>query len=231
MKKTMNRRKYVIWTGVSLVVMTIVAGIAMGAIYAPVFNMDKATFTEQFPELKNALLFGTFGWIIILACDLIVSWGLYQFYKSKNARKAMIMGLLRLFYSLILLVGIIQLVRASVFSIEAEETYVLVHDFQSIWHFGLIVFGVHLLYLAPLVCEKHTIKMVISGALFFAGIGYVLSNTMDFFIDDYELIRPKVEAVFILPMIFGELALAIWLLVKGGKEPSLKEKQYVFESY
>ena len=104
------------------------------------------------------------------------------------------------------------------------ESYEYLQSFQSIWQFGLIIFGGHLLYLAPLVWEKGTLLKVISVTIFIAGIGYVVSNTLDLFIADYEQMRSSVEAVFILPMVLGELGLAIWLLAAGGKESILMKK-------
>ena len=65
--------------------------------------------------------------------------------------------------------------------------------------------------------------MVISILLLIAGIGYVFSNSLALLITDYKSIRDNVEAVFILPMILGELSFAIWMLAKGGKESVLDQ--------
>ena len=229
MKESVNQRHFALVTGLALVAMTIVAGLIMGTIYAPIFAMDSKEFVNQYATLKSLLTFGIFGWVVILICDIAVSWGLYKFYSSCNIKKSLLMGALRMMYSIILLIAIIQLVRANMISNDAGKTFGFIRDFESIWQFGLIVFGIHLLYLAPLVWEKRFVKMAISVALFIAGVGYVLSNTLDLFILDDEQMRSNVEAVFILPMIFGELGLAIWLLIKGGKDSILAEKQFVSE--
>lgn len=222
----MNQRQLALLTGVSLLVMTIVAGGIMGCIYSPIFDMEVSTFQLEFEQWKTPLLLGIIGWVVILITDLIVSWTLFRYYQNKNFAKAVLMGSYRVVYSLILFIAIIQLIRASFFAENVASTFALIKSFQSIWQFGLIIFGFHLLTLAPLVCERRTIRMVISAFLFIAGFGYLLSNTLDLFITDYETMRMKVEAAFILPMVLGELGLAIWLLVKGGKEITSTEKQY-----
>lgn len=230
MKTNTDQRQAAIITGLSLILMTVVAGITMGLVFAPIFEMDVQKFTADLTTVKSSFLFGVIAWVIILLLDLIVSWSLYKYFRSSNIRKAKVMGILRLIYSLILLVAILQLFRANAelkgSSPDADRVYELIYSFQSIWQFGLIVFGFHLLTLASLVCKKKTIRQVISILLFVAGIGYIVSNTLDLFITDYEQMRAKVEAVFILPMMLGEFGLAVWLLVKGGREAISTEKQF-----
>jgi hypothetical protein len=216
MNNTKNYRKFAVLTGVSIVIMTVVSALIMGMVFVPAFNMNVRQFSEQLPEIKSPLLFGLMGWIVILVCDLLATWGLYKFYSMKNKFKSQIMGLLRLIYSVILIIAIFQLAKAVISSSEAEESYSLLISFQSIWQFGLIFFGIHLLFLADLVYERRMILRVIGILLFIAGIGYMGSNIADLLIDNYEQIRSKAEAVFILPMVLGEFGLAIWLLVKGG---------------
>lgn len=225
MKETVNRRKWAVITGLSLVLMTIIAGAIMGGIYAPIFSLDFEEFSKT-PLNEITWIIGLFGWVMILILDILVSWGLYRFYYEDHKKKAALTATFRIIYSIILFVGIVKLFN-SVVALSVEDLYHSLISFQSIWQFGLIVFGFHLLTLAPLVCKKRTIQVVLSALLFVAGIGYVLSNTLDLFIQDYELIRAQVEAVFIVPMVVGEFGLAIWLLVKGGRKVTSKEKQFV----
>ena len=225
MKKSVNQRFYAILSGVSIIIMAVAAGLAMGLVFAPVLKMDLETFSAQLPVFKSSLLYGILGWVIILICDLLATWGLFKYYFPKNKSKSAVMGVFRLIYSVILGVAIVQLMRALAANTE-EESYSFIHSFEVIWQFGLIFFGVHLLYLARLVCENRTVMRIIAGLLFMAGIGYFGSNIADLFIGNYEEIRPNIEAVFILPMVVGELGLAIWLLIKGGKTSIVQKQQY-----
>lgn len=211
----MSQRQLALLTGWSITIMAIVATCVMGLIYAPIFGMSITEFSNSYLDLKELLKIGLIGWIVILLCDLIVSWSLYKLYKKANTSK--IMGILRFVYSIILALAISKLFSASFLSTNEQESYHSIQNFQSIWQFGLIVFGVHLLYLAPLVCQKRTIRMLISGLLLIAGIGYILTNTLSFLFSNYVQIQAVIEPIFIIPMVFGELGLALWLLFKGGK--------------
>ncbi|CAG5080210.1 DUF4386 domain-containing protein [Parvicella tangerina] len=233
MKAPQSKRKMAMLTGGSILMMALAAGVIMPLIFKPIFDAELDKVDQVLSVIKPYFLIGIIGWVVILITDLMVSWGLYKFYKSRENRKAEVMGGMRFLYSAGLALGIMQLIRAHLVlgedNFDAMQVYELVISFQSIWQFSLIIFGVHLLMLSPLVCEKKTFKQWISGVLFVAGIGYILSNMADLFITNYdELYREKVELAFILPMVLGEVLLAFWLLIKGGKEREITgQKQLV----
>lgn len=227
MKTTLTNRTIALITGTSLILMTIIAGLTMGGVFAPLLSMDLNKLTQALPQYGQTVLLGLIGWVLILIMDVIVSWGVYRYYRDSKPFKAIISGMLRMIYSLILGVAIIQLILAYIERGHPESFLKLLNRFEAIWQFGLIIFGIHLLYLAPLVCKKKSAQQLISALLFIAGIGYVLSNILNLFISDYDSIRGSVESVFILPMILGEFGLASWLVIKGGKQTTVQEKQCV----
>lgn len=222
MKTHTSKRTVIFLTGFSLLLMAVLAGLTMGFVFNVLFTADRASFEFNLQIVESNFGWGLIGWCLILVLDLYVSWGLWQIYRSKSVKKALIVGLLRFFYSLILAVAVINLFGAYSFFDDAETNvqtiFDLVNDFQSIWHTGLIVFGLHLIFLAALICEKKVILRIISLLLLMAGLGYMISNIADLWIENYAQIRMKVELVFILPMIFGEIGLALWLMYKGGKK-------------
>ena len=217
MKNPRNKRYYAILTGTSLLTMALVAIVIMGVVYNRIFNMDLETFTRSYEKMQSLLVLGLIGWIVILLCDIGVSWGIYKFYREKHKARSKITGLLRFVYSIILLFAIAHLAYGSLLTFENEKSYLAVQHFQKIWSLGLIVFGGHLLILATMVFDKSVISFLIGGTLLMAGIGYVLTNCLNLFMIDYEQIRAGLEGLFILPMIVSEVGLAIWLLAKGGK--------------
>lgn len=221
MRNQDSQSRVAIYTGVAILLMTIVAGVIMPAVFIPIFEANKAGEVD-FQINKSLLGIGLIGWFIILITDLYASWGLYRLYANKNKAKSLLMGGARLAYSLILTVAIYYLVRAywllGNVSISEGELIDEIITFQSVWQFGLIIFGIHLILLSQLVYDKSVFKKVISALLLIAGIGYFASNILDLIIEDYELIRSKVEVVFILPMILGEPILAISLWARGGKK-------------
>lgn len=218
----LSQRKVALLTGVSIIIMAVTAGVTMGMFLSPILQIDSDDIVGD-NNFKSALFNSIMGWLIILITDFIVSWGLYKLYLKKNKSKSTVMGLLRFIYSVILAIAIYQLIGAYLNINQVEKTVYLLHSFESIWQFGLIVFGFHLMLLSGLVCEKKIIKKVLAILLLMAGVGYTVSNTLNLFIENYEDLRFNVELVFIIPMIFGELGLAIWLLTKGGKNVNLSE--------
>ncbi len=221
---SMNNRQIALFSGTSIVIMAIAAGVAMGLVFTPLFDMTLEQFKTQESISASLLVDGIIAWVIILICDVLASWGLYRFYAEKNRFKSMLMGSFRLVYSFILLLAIVQLIRAVMAWDEPDQAFALIRQFQFIWQFGLILFGVHLLYLSGLVCEKNIVLKVIAVLLLLAGVGYVASNIANLVVDNYAVYRPKVELPFIIPMIFGELGLAIWLMARGGKRASDQQK-------
>lgn len=222
MKEQVLQRRIARLTGFSIVIMAVVAGAVMGLVFNPIFEAHISERDALLEEIKPVFLWGTMGWVIILITDLIASWGLYSLYRDSKRIKATVMGGARLIYSLILLVGIVSLFHAyAELNNVSEDTNVFferVLSFRSVWQFGLIIFGIHLILLSQLVYDKKNFQKILSALLLIAGIGYFISNTASLLIGNYELYRSKVEVVFIAPMILGELILAVWLLMKGGKK-------------
>lgn len=224
MKTQESKRKIAVLTGMAIVVMAVVSSVIMPIVYMPVFEAHNTGMVD-FQINESLLLMGLIGWGVILLTDLIASWGLYRFYVDKNKTKSLLMGGARLLYSLMLVIAIYYLIHAYALlgnvSVSPKEVINEIIIFQSVWQFGLIIFGMHLILLSQLVCDKSWFKKVVSALLLIAGIGYLISNSLDLFVENYESLRPKVEAVFILPMVLGELILAVLLWVKGGKEKTL----------
>ena len=54
-----------------------------------------------------------------------------------------------------------------------------------------------------------------------AGISYVFVHLLKLGSPNAEMTK-NLEMILALPMAIGELGLAIWLLIKGGKEPNIK---------
>lgn len=212
-------------TGISLVLMTVLAGIVMTIFMQPIF--DKTILNQ--PLLANYIIenfhYSVLIWILICVLDGIVSWGLYRSYSNKKNAKTM--AAFRWIYTFILGFAILNLFSASHFTIDklilfSEE----VKQFQSIWQIGLIIFGLHLIFLSKIVCNKSLIQKTIAILLLIAGIGYIVTNLLNFFYSDYLSIKEPVEGAFMIPMIFGELGLAVYLLFQRKSSSSLGADEF-----
>lgn len=222
--KATNLRKQALISGVSLILMTIIAGIAMGLIYAPLFEMSSLDFVSDFNAISELLSVGFLLWCLILILDYTVSFSLCKFYAAENARLAKWMAVFRLVYSIILTVAVYFLFQGTYFAEDATAAFHSIKMFYAVWKFGLIVFGLHLVLLSLLVWSRQTILKVLSLLIIIAGLGYISTNCAEFILKDYASIRGQVESIFMLPMILGEFSLALYLVVRGGKEGRIKKQ-------
>lgn len=222
--KATNLRKQALISGVSLILMTIIAGIAMGLIYAPLFEMSLQDFVSDFNSISELLPVGFILWCFILILDFTVSVSLCKLYAVENALLAKWMAAFRLVYSIILTVAVYFLFQGTYFAEDAAAAFLSIKMFYTAWKFGLILFGLHLVLLSLLVWSKQTILKVMSLLILIAGLGYISTNCAEFILKDYASIRGQVESFFMLPMILGEFGLALYLVVRGGKEGRIKKQ-------
>jgi hypothetical protein len=129
--------------------------------------------------------------------------------KNNHPKMAALSGLLRLIYSFILTYAVIQLIKPLTTE-NAIEAFSTIESFESIWSFGLILFGFHLVFtgLASMNYSPKTISIL----LVFAGLSYVLVHSLDTFTN---VDITTLTTILMLPMTIGELGFGAWLLFKG----------------
>ncbi len=202
--------------------MAVIAGLVMSAVLIPLFSENGDQLNAKMVLMKTPFKWAVLGWGVILICDLLVSWGVTRIYGSENRSLSILTAGLRYVYSAVLAAAIIFLVLAipasSESTSEANDSLAFyLNGFQTIWSFGLIIFGFHLMSLSRLVCQKQWLQRTLAILLFLAGIGYLLTNIGNLLVPSYPEYKPTLEAIFMLPMVLGEVGWGIWLIVKGGK--------------
>jgi hypothetical protein len=88
-----------------------------------------------------------------------------------------------------------------------------INNFNTIWLIGLFFFGIHLLLLARIIGKPRLIVLF----LVLAGIMYMVDTSAHFLMPDYKRYSEIFLALVAIPSIVGEMSLALWLLIKGGK--------------
>jgi hypothetical protein len=234
-------RKYEIITGISLLIMAIAAGFSYGFVYSSLVVPSDASTTFNNILSTNALFkAGIFSWLIILVCDIVVAWGLYIIFEPLHKRLAWLGAILRLVYSSILGIAIMNLIFVFIltnewdvlatFNQEQLQAYVMIllKAFESIWAFGLIIFGGHLLVIGYLSFKANTIPKVISILLVIASIGYMFIHFCKVFLPQFKAVTNYLEVILSVPMALGELGLGIWLIYMGLKVPKKRNlKSYL----
>ena len=216
--------------GISLIVMAVAAGFAVGFVFERLLVPENAAATAANIQASETLFrAGLFSWLLILVCDVLAAWGLYVFLKPANSGLSLLTAWLRLVYTAILGISLSNLVIVllllsgadylTVFDANQVNALLLlfINAFEGIWTMGLVVFGLHLLALGYLVLKSGYVPKILGVLLLIAALGYLLIDGGTSLLPNFEAYRGTLEVIFIVPMIVGELGLAIWLLVKGAR--------------
>jgi hypothetical protein len=222
--------------GAAILIMALFAGFAYGYALKILVVTGDANVTAN--NIRNSeMLFRIiiFSFVVILICDVVVAWALYDFLKSVNEQLSLLGAWLRLVYASILGVALFGLVfilslnngagYSNVFEEEHLNAYVLLclNAFDGIWSIGLVIFGCHLLVVGYLAFRSGYIPQILGMLLIIAALSYLISNLANLLLPNYEDYKATTNLVLSVPMIVGELGFGLWLLVKGNKHsPSLR---------
>lgn len=156
---------------------------------------------------------GVMAFLVTAVFDMFVAWALYDLYRSHPL--SLPSTYFRLAHAIIMGVAVFALLN--VFTAGSEEGVLSqVALFNNIWLIGLFFFGVHLLLLARIV--KHI--RIIPYVMAVAGVMYMVDTSAHFLMENYDAYADVFLTLVAVPSIFGEMAFAVWLLVKGGKQTS-----------
>lgn len=224
-----GRRKPALIAGTALVIMMIAAAFSYGYVHGNLLVPGDAAATLNHVTTSGALFRGEIlGWLVILLCDIVVAWACYVFFKPTHLHLSLLGGWLRITYSAILGIAIMQLLFvqllaggdavSSGFTQEQVGAQVLLYfeAFEQIWSVGLIIFGGHLLILGLLALRSGHVPRWVGILLLIASAGYGLVHGAQIFFAEHEGIGSVLEMVFMLPMTAGEAGFALWLLFRGG---------------
>lgn len=229
-----NQRKAALAAGIAIVIMTIAAVISNDLTILKLLVPDDARETwENIVASKMLFRIGVFSWLIVLISDAFAAWGLFIFFKPVNKNIALLMAWLRLVYVAILAASIMNLVHVLLLTSGAEylsgnsalqlQTQVLfyINAFYDFWECGLVIFGLHILFLGWLIFKSGFRLKVLSILLFLAFFGYTIINVSNLLFPQYENIMYYLGMIFFIPMI-SEVALGFWLLFIALKKKPVK---------
>ncbi|PKL21207.1 MAG: hypothetical protein CVV48_09095 [Spirochaetae bacterium HGW-Spirochaetae-4] len=213
-----NKRSTALVIGISLLVMAVAAGIAFGAIHSTLIDISQAEQTmdnlrANLSQWYMEILF----WVVIIITDLLVSWGIFHYFRNENMGFSAMTAGLRVIYTVILAAAVSQLVAvsSSVQGGNTQRVMLLLTRFDRIWSFGLIVFGIHLILLS--VASFRYENKVLGILLLAAGVSYLLIHTMEGFLPRFSDFTGRLESILAIPMTLGEMVFALWMIIRGGK--------------
>ncbi|RLD91046.1 MAG: DUF4386 domain-containing protein [Bacteroidetes bacterium] len=228
-----NKKKQGIIAGISLIIMAIVAGFTFGYAHTNLVVDSPEITVQNLVANKSLFIAELCGWSIIFITDIIVAIALYFFFRSISKDISMITASIRIVYTLILGIAVIQLFKIiPVLSLAdplsdqliASETASHFQQFEKLWSIGLIIFGLHLIGLGYLTLKSKSVHWLLGYLLYFGGASYTLLPFMrQLSLFDTRVIS-SVENILALPMALAEILLAFWLIYSGFRKSSSKSK-------
>ncbi len=182
------------------------------AIFANFFVLESLQKNPLTTIQENSMVvrFGIIAFMITVVFDVIVAWALNELYKENTLSG--LSTLFRMMHAAIMAVAVYKLPVALTLTSD-QEILRQVDHFNIIWLIGLFFFGIHLILLARILKKPKFITI----SLFLAGTMYMTDTCAHFLLVNYIDYSSVFLALVAIPSIFGEMALSLWLLVKGGK--------------
>ena len=174
--------------------------------------------------LAHKLLFTSaiFAYFITFLLDVVIAWALYVFLKPVNESLSLLTAWFRLAYAIIAVVALNNLVTAlrllttadyaAFFSQDQLNAQVMIYvrAFRNHWYFGILFFGIHLLFLGYLVFCSGYVPKILGIILIITGLGYLLTTVRPYLFPDFNV-------DFAQFTFYGELIFMVWLLIRGSK--------------
>ena len=198
--------------------LSIIAGVSylvifFAAIFANFFVLESILKDPLVTVQENHMIvrFGILAFLVTVVFDVVVAWALYELFKKHSLSG--LSTFFRMMHASIMGVAVFAL-PVALLSTTSQEILRQVDIFNIIWLIGLFFFGIHLILLGQIIGKPKIIAIF----LVIAGIMYMVDTGAHFLLQNYEEYSSIFLALVAIPSIVGEMSLAIWLLVKGGKE-------------
>ena len=221
-----NQRRIAIITGISLVLMAIFGIFSLGYAYTQFDNPEQSEFLKDI-ILANMGLYQSMliGILIIIILDFIVSYTLYKYFENDNKKMSLLSGIIRVIYTLIFVIATYYLTKnLNTNELTNQKVISNYHKFQTIWNIGLVIFGFHIILIGWLMKLHNKIPKILWSITLLAGVSYMVTSFLKVVSPDSEFVETLIM-ILALPMTIGELGLAIWLWIKGGKRTTQKNSE------
>lgn len=218
----MNKRRIAMIAGWSLVLMALIAGFSVGYAYSKFYQPDQISSMKDI-ILSNQGQYWTMliGIFLILILDILVSYTLYKYFIDDNRNISFISGILRVVYTVIFGIASFYLVKnLNINEVSNQMINANFQSFQSIWSGGLVIFGFHIILIGFLMKLHKRIPKILWYLTLIAGVSYIVVHILKLTNQNSEFVN-TLEMILSLPMAIGELGLAIWLIIRGGKNDKI----------
>ncbi len=186
---------------------------------------DAATTANKIAASESRFLAGIASSLIVLVADVVVGWALYIYLKPVNRSISLLTAWFRLIYVAVALsafVGLFSLskILSGATAVELGQldtlTALSLTLYQYGFNVGFVFFGLHILGLGYLIWKSDYVPRVLGVLLIIAALGYQIDSFASLLSSSYAN-NDTLFLVFVaVPAIVSELALALWLLIRGA---------------
>jgi len=225
----MSRRQAAILGGTGLIIMLLAVIVAFPNTLSLIVQGDPTKTVQQITEAGILYRIGIVGWMVVLACDILVSLAFYVYFKKVHQSYSLLTAWFRLFYTAIFAAMLVQMLVVlllfngaeylTVFTKAQQHALVLLslRIFEIGWLFGLGFFGIHLFGLGYLALKSDEVPKILGILLIVASVGYTSDTVAYIALPSYKQYEETIKMIIAFPNAAGELFFGFWLLFKGGK--------------
>lgn len=225
----MSLARAVKMAGIAYLIMILIAPFSYGYVYSGlIIPGDAASSIANVTDKSILFRIGITGFVIVILADVVVAVGLYRFLSPVNKPLALMAASFRLIYVAIFAVALnslfdvlylvtdgVKLLGEDNISIAQAELLRLVHHFDYGWLIGLVFFACHLFLVGNLIIKANYVPNLLGGLVVLAALGYLTDSFAHFLMPNYDAYREIFNFTALVAAAIGELALCLWLLIKG----------------
>ena len=209
---TRSMRRASLTAGIALALIVVLAPFGVfGAVGGLVTPGDAGRTAQDILGSEGLFRWGIASLILVVILDVIVAAALFTVFEPVNRSVSTMAAWFRAAYAAVYLVAISQLVLALGLLGDPNQALRAVDAYDTIWHVGLNLFGVHLLLIGLLAYRSDFMPRIFGVLLVIAGLGYLVDGFGAVLVPGYALDVTRFTFV-------GEAALMFWLLIKGSRK-------------
>ena len=204
-----------------LAIMLVLAAFAEGIVRARLINWsDPAQTFSQITASINVFKAGIMAFTCIIVLDIFVAGALLHIFYRVHTPYAILSATLRILYVFIKGFSIVGLILAAeVYSKEPDPAFTkqmanIAMDYLKLHHygfaFGLIFFGLHLIFIARILNRIPDTPTLIYWMLLLGGMAYIANSVATVLIAS-EGVRFWIVGICVAPMTLSEVMFGIWL--------------------
>jgi hypothetical protein len=188
---------------------------------------DAAATAGNISDSAVSFRAGVASLLVLLVADVVVAWALYIFLKPVSEGLSLLTAWLRLLYVVVAASAFVGLFSVATILSGAVDSTVLelaqldglttlfLNVYQYGFNVGFVFFGLHILGLGYLIWKSDYVPRVLGVLLIIAALGYQIDSFASLLSPSYAN-NDTLFVVFVaVPAIVSELALTLWLLIRG----------------